>query len=242
MAYKLRFQPAGAPVAARLGAISGLTAAGPSPPAEPPHRAAIRQPLQKEQPRGSPWSRMSVELRTRRGSSRRRHQPKLRRRPRDHRPRRPRPVDRHSADPPVRKRVLDGPLRSAAPPDRASSPHSRSGRVDSLFFRPGQKLVPGQQGPRRHADLRPRRRRPSSTPSSTPAPANVVFILAFNPMFAALLSWRFIGERPRLATIAGDPGHARRASRMIIWRRPRDRQLDRRPRRAGDGLPHRGAP
>ena len=30
--------------------------------------------------------------------------------------------------------------------------------------------------------------------------ANVAFILAFNPMFAALLSWMFLGERPRTAT------------------------------------------
>ena len=30
--------------------------------------------------------------------------------------------------------------------------------------------------------------------------ANVAFILAFNPMFAALLSWIFLGERPRTAT------------------------------------------
>lgn len=30
--------------------------------------------------------------------------------------------------------------------------------------------------------------------------ANVAFILAFNPMFGALLSWLFLGERPRLAT------------------------------------------
>ncbi len=30
--------------------------------------------------------------------------------------------------------------------------------------------------------------------------ANVVFILAFNTMFAALLSWLFLGERPRPAT------------------------------------------
>jgi drug/metabolite transporter (DMT)-like permease len=30
--------------------------------------------------------------------------------------------------------------------------------------------------------------------------ANVAFILAFNPMFAALLSWIFLGERPRIAT------------------------------------------
>lgn len=32
--------------------------------------------------------------------------------------------------------------------------------------------------------------------------ANLVFILAFNPMFAALLSWLFLGERPRPATLA----------------------------------------
>ncbi len=31
--------------------------------------------------------------------------------------------------------------------------------------------------------------------------ANVVFILAFNTMFAALLSWGFLGERPRPATL-----------------------------------------
>lgn len=31
--------------------------------------------------------------------------------------------------------------------------------------------------------------------------ANLVFILAFNPMFAALLSWIFLGERPRRATL-----------------------------------------
>lgn len=31
--------------------------------------------------------------------------------------------------------------------------------------------------------------------------ANLVFILAFNPMFAALLSWIFFGERPRPATL-----------------------------------------
>jgi len=30
--------------------------------------------------------------------------------------------------------------------------------------------------------------------------ANVAFILAFNPMFAALLSWMFLSEKPRLAT------------------------------------------
>ena len=30
--------------------------------------------------------------------------------------------------------------------------------------------------------------------------ANVAFILAFNPMFAALLSWIFLGEKPRRAT------------------------------------------
>jgi len=30
--------------------------------------------------------------------------------------------------------------------------------------------------------------------------ANVAFILAFNPMFGALLSWLFLGERPRRAT------------------------------------------
>jgi drug/metabolite transporter (DMT)-like permease len=33
------------------------------------------------------------------------------------------------------------------------------------------------------------------------ATANLVFILAFNPMFAALLSWLFFGERPRPATL-----------------------------------------
>lgn len=32
--------------------------------------------------------------------------------------------------------------------------------------------------------------------------ANLVFILAFNPMFAALLSWVFLGERPKPVTIA----------------------------------------
>jgi len=32
--------------------------------------------------------------------------------------------------------------------------------------------------------------------------ANLVFILAFNPMFSALLSWLFLGERPRPATFA----------------------------------------
>ena len=32
--------------------------------------------------------------------------------------------------------------------------------------------------------------------------ANLVFILAFNTVFAALLSWIFLGERPRLVTIA----------------------------------------
>lgn len=32
--------------------------------------------------------------------------------------------------------------------------------------------------------------------------ANLVFILAFNPMFAALLSWIFLGERPRGITLA----------------------------------------
>ena len=31
--------------------------------------------------------------------------------------------------------------------------------------------------------------------------ANLVFILAFNPMFAALLSWMFLGERPRPVTL-----------------------------------------
>lgn len=31
--------------------------------------------------------------------------------------------------------------------------------------------------------------------------ANVVFILAFNPMFGALLSWVFLGERPSMATV-----------------------------------------
>ena len=31
--------------------------------------------------------------------------------------------------------------------------------------------------------------------------ANLVFILAFNTMFAALLSWLFLGERPRPATL-----------------------------------------
>lgn len=31
--------------------------------------------------------------------------------------------------------------------------------------------------------------------------ANLVFILAFNPMFAALLSWIFLGERPRGVTL-----------------------------------------
>jgi len=31
--------------------------------------------------------------------------------------------------------------------------------------------------------------------------ANVVFIVAFNPMFAALLSWIFLKERPALATL-----------------------------------------
>ena len=34
----------------------------------------------------------------------------------------------------------------------------------------------------------------------TTSTANVVFILAFNTMFAALLSWIFLGERPRPAT------------------------------------------
>lgn len=33
------------------------------------------------------------------------------------------------------------------------------------------------------------------------AAANVVFILAFNPMFAALLSWIFLAERPSTATL-----------------------------------------
>ncbi len=32
--------------------------------------------------------------------------------------------------------------------------------------------------------------------------ANLVFILAFNPMFAALLSWIFLGERPKPVTLA----------------------------------------
>ena len=32
--------------------------------------------------------------------------------------------------------------------------------------------------------------------------ANLVFILAFNPMFAAMLSWMFLKERPRPATLA----------------------------------------
>lgn len=32
--------------------------------------------------------------------------------------------------------------------------------------------------------------------------ANLVFILAFNTMFAALLSWLFLGERPRAGTLA----------------------------------------
>ncbi|MBN9241602.1 MAG: DMT family transporter [Mesorhizobium sp.] len=32
--------------------------------------------------------------------------------------------------------------------------------------------------------------------------ANLVFILAFNPVFSALLSWLFLGERPRPATFA----------------------------------------
>lgn len=32
--------------------------------------------------------------------------------------------------------------------------------------------------------------------------ANLVFILAFNPMFAALLSWLFLGERPKTVTLA----------------------------------------
>ncbi len=31
--------------------------------------------------------------------------------------------------------------------------------------------------------------------------ANLVFILAFNPMFAALLSWIFLGERPKTVTL-----------------------------------------
>ena len=35
--------------------------------------------------------------------------------------------------------------------------------------------------------------------------ANVVFILAFNPMFAAILSWWLIGERPPLATVLAIP-------------------------------------
>ncbi|MEF2551859.1 DMT family transporter [Aurantimonas sp. A2-1-M11] len=35
--------------------------------------------------------------------------------------------------------------------------------------------------------------------------ANVVFILAFNPMFAAILSWLLIGERPPLATVLAIP-------------------------------------
>lgn len=34
----------------------------------------------------------------------------------------------------------------------------------------------------------------------TTSTANLVFILAFNTMFAALLSWMFLGERPRPAT------------------------------------------
>jgi drug/metabolite transporter (DMT)-like permease len=34
------------------------------------------------------------------------------------------------------------------------------------------------------------------------ATANVVFIVAFNPMFGALLSWVFLKERPAVATIA----------------------------------------
>lgn len=35
----------------------------------------------------------------------------------------------------------------------------------------------------------------------TTATANLVFILAFNTMFAALLSWVFLGERPRAGTL-----------------------------------------
>jgi drug/metabolite transporter (DMT)-like permease len=35
----------------------------------------------------------------------------------------------------------------------------------------------------------------------TTTTANLVFILAFNTMFAALLSWIFLGERPRIGTL-----------------------------------------
>ena len=88
-------------------------------------------------------------------------------------------------------------------------------RVDSLFFRPGQKLVPGSKGLAVTLIFALGAATFVYAVFNTSA-GNVVFILAFNPMFAALLSWRFIGERPRLATIVAIPATLAGVA-MIIW-------------------------
>ena len=62
--------------------------------------------------------------------------------------------------------------------------------------------------------------------------ANVVFILAFNPMFAALLSWVILGERQSAATLAAIA--VTFAGRMhYCLGRYGDRQHRRRPARSG---------
>ena len=60
-------------------------------------------------------------------------------------------------------------------------------------------LIPGRAG-LAVAALYGLARSPSSPAVYNTSTANLVFILAFNTMFAALLSWLFLKERPR----AGD--------------------------------------
>lgn len=77
-------------------------------------------------------------------------------------------------------------------------------RIDRMLFPRGQKLIAGRAGLAVTGLYSLAAATFVFSVFNTSA-GNVVFILAFNPMFSAVLSWRIIGERPSTPTLLAIP-------------------------------------
>ena len=137
------------------------------------------------------------------------HRDQPRQGPAAHRHRRPDADRRHPADPAGRRRAVVDP--DAAQRRRPSSPRWSSGRSGGSITPNAPHLIPGRPG-LVVAALYGLGSITFITAVYNTSTANLVFILAFNTMFAALLSWIFLKREAAAGDAGRHGGHDRRRS------------------------------